>query len=501
MPWHNPDSAKFLLILSALVWNANANECRLYGRTKNNLFDECDLVKDRLQIDLKRITSTPDCVANISLVFSRSKTALGQASVSFRHGSVSEEIENPLQPKDRCTPTTLHVGIQFIPKSRKGEDFNLELNPMDYKCWWRRPHPRKGQKEGQQKAVGSRGVDLSLRWSESLWNSCLDFVTLENKDLSFKDLSRKEALQANVLSEVCVISYNFFGGKERIPHEIEQLGVNEQIIKDCDLFEDEIEVAIDKMINKPRCTEKIEVKIGTSLLVTSSDRVTKKVVKIANNIKTQNLCAEVATKVTIRIGPQEYSSDFKLNTLKCFKAEEELQFEEDGKENILVNLTQGISDHEQLWEKCLTSIKIYDQDETEVPFKEMPGYSHLVKISSLNRHMSQTLTVEYNFRGNVKRTKQFLVPSSEQQRVQQPDSGQSANDRVLLTAIICSSVATLTVTLSIVAIVVVFIRCMKRKRNIMKVDRNEDYGFYYTAGGERLDQGVDEIVHTNDYYG
>ena len=35
----------------------------------------------------------------------------------------------------------------------------------------------------------------------------------------------------------------------------------------------------------------------------------------------------------------------------------------------------------------------------------------------------------------------------------------------------------------------------------MKVDRNVDYGLYYTEGGERLDQGVVEIVHTNDYYG
>ena len=42
---------------------------------------------------------------------------------------------------------------------------------------------------------------------------------------------------------------------------------------------------------------------------------------------------------------------------------------------------------------------------------------------------------------------------------------------------------------------------MKRKRNIMKVDRNEDYGFYYTEGGKRIDQGVVEIVDTNDNYG
>ena len=35
----------------------------------------------------------------------------------------------------------------------------------------------------------------------------------------------------------------------------------------------------------------------------------------------------------------------------------------------------------------------------------------------------------------------------------------------------------------------------------MKVDRNEDYGLYYTEDGKHIDQGVVEIVHTNDYYG
>ena len=46
-----------------------------------------------------------------------------------------------------------------------------------------------------------------------------------------------------------------------------------------------------------------------------------------------------------------------------------------------------------------------------------------VKITSLNRHKNQTLTVAYNFRGNLTITETLLVPSSKQLRVQQPDTG------------------------------------------------------------------------------
>ena len=43
------------------------------------------------------------------------------------------------------------------------------------------------------------------------------------------------------------------------------------------------------------------------------------------------------------------------------------------------------------------------------------------------------------------------------------------------------------------------LRC-KNQRKTIKVDRNVNYGLYYTEDGERIDQRVIEISHTNDYY-
>ena len=35
----------------------------------------------------------------------------------------------------------------------------------------------------------------------------------------------------------------------------------------------------------------------------------------------------------------------------------------------------------------------------------------------------------------------------------------------------------------------------------MKADINHVYGLYYHEDGERVDERVDEIIDTNDYYG
>ena len=35
----------------------------------------------------------------------------------------------------------------------------------------------------------------------------------------------------------------------------------------------------------------------------------------------------------------------------------------------------------------------------------------------------------------------------------------------------------------------------------MKVDQNPMYGMYYDANDDRIDQGVNEVIDTNPYYG
>ena len=41
----------------------------------------------------------------------------------------------------------------------------------------------------------------------------------------------------------------------------------------------------------------------------------------------------------------------------------------------------------------------------------------------------------------------------------------------------------------------------RRERNIVKEEKNDVYGIYYHTDGQHVDEGIDEIVDTNDYYG
>ena len=54
---------------------------------------------------------------------------------------------------------------------------------------------------------------------------------------------------------------------------------------------------------------------------------------------------------------------------------------------------------------------------------------------------------------------------------------------------------------SVVKLYCFFLLRYQKERNMVKIDVNNDYNFYYTSDGERLDDGVCEAVDTNDYYG
>ena len=52
------------------------------------------------------------------------------------------------------------------------------------------------------------------------------------------------------------------------------------------------------------------------------------------------------------------------------------------------------------------------ENKRELSFNKVAGYSP-VKINGLNRLENMTLTVQYNFRGNITKTKTLYVPYSE----------------------------------------------------------------------------------------
>jgi len=69
----------------------------------------------------------------------------------------------------------------------------------------------------------------------------------------------------------------------------------------------------------------------------------------------------------------------------------------------------------------------------------------------------------------------------------------------ILIASIASSI-TLVLTLALVFAFLFVRRSYTRRTALEKVDSNYDYGVYYGAEGERIDEGVVEMVDQNNYY-
>lgn len=124
-----------------------------------------------------------------------------------------------------------------------------------------------------------------------------------------------------------------------------------------------------------------------------------------------NICLRTSVTVKVQTEEREYLTKFELDPMKCFNSGAELNFEEVDANTFLVNLTNDKVANEKLFDLCLISLKIHDEDMKEVPFEEVTGNS-LVKITALNREENKTLTVEYNFLGNMKKTKTLYVPYS-----------------------------------------------------------------------------------------
>ena len=211
--------------------------------------------------------------------------------------------------------------------------------------------------------------------------------------------------------------------------------------------------------------------------------------------------------VKVKTDEREYSTNFGLDPLKCFNSDAELKYEEGNDENtILLNLTQQIATNEKLFDLCLISIKVLDEDNEPVSFNEVSGYS-LIKITALNRSKNKTLTVEYNFPGNMTKTKTLHVPYSPflyQQRRESLEKEENLMQSVIIPSAAGGGSLLVVIIVSVFAIVLIRKRKKKTPRENYETDENHTYGTYsrgWDGEGDHDDGDVVEVVDNNDYYG
>ena len=184
-----------------------------------------------------------------------------------------------------------------------------------------------------------------------------------------------------------------------------------------------------------------------------------------------------------------------MDALKCFNADAELKSEEGDKGTLIVDLTRGIAFSEKLFEKCLTEIRILDENNTVIPFEEMAGFNHLAKITSLDRLKNHTLTVEYKFKGNQVRMIELFVPESPKEE----------DNNITLIAVAVGAGGTFLAFLIAFAVCIFCKRKTKgSKEEVCHTDENHTYGTYargWDGEGEYGDGDVVEVVDNNELYG
>ena len=85
-----------------------------------------------------------------------------------------------------------------------------------------------------------------------------------------------------------------------------------------------------------------------------------------------------------------------------------------------------------------------------------------------------------------------------------------SNNSITTLALASTSTSILLITLLIILLIILLIvvvvitfkwrRREREGRKKFRVEKNDLYGLYYTAGGDRIDQGTVEIEDQNDYY-
>ena len=405
---------------------------------------------------------------------------------------------------------TITAKVKFVASDVEHET-NFVVNPMN--CF-------NSTKTVYQPETEQGILDLSQGINRKLWETCLDTASLVTGTSNQIHLNRRQALRVpfDFKNSVCknrelTFNFNFYGGKIKTKNivllkVIKQLGRNVQVIEDCDLFEDQFRVALDKITDKPRCSEKTSVKIGTTSYW--KGKVNQDYVKIKNFLENPkknnqlNRCQKTSVTVTTEVGQTKYATNFDLDPMKCFNQKGELKYEEEGNNIIVINLTKDIEFNDKLFETCLTSIDIYDQYKTDIAFEKLTEKPNRVKIVDLKRLKNQTLTVQYNFQGGLKKTKQIFVPYS-------PLSVRLEEEKVKRNMMIkTATIVGGTTGGGLVVITVLALGCVWRKRRVkaaeeeMDIDENDTYGTYARGSwdeGEYGDGDVVEVVDNNELYG
>ena len=182
---------------------------------------------------------------------------------------------------------------------------------------------------------------------------------------------------------------------------------NTKAIEDCDIFENYLNVDLDKLVSKKECVSRVNVKIGPH--GTLSQGASKSSHHSILNIALSNTLADQCSmnKVTVNLVDQNvntFTATSWLDPVACLTNSKVLVFEETDKAS---QIKIKILDNEKILD-CLSSIKIYNSSKTEIAHgmyrEDVNSRRAVFAWVIVDRCKHQTLTVILTFRTGSEQT-------------------------------------------------------------------------------------------------
>ena len=501
--------ANTILLVESNSWCNGAS----LGTTEKKLIHDCDLVNDKLHLELHRITGQTSCVNNIKLNFGRLHPP---AEVSAQTGKKHQiTVTNPLEGANRCQAMTIYATVTFASSKHTWEKYlDFEVNPFESKCFYDNYNTYKP-------TANIMTIDLAQKIPMKLWYTCIHSVEIEDKH--FPDPSRpfRKSFEIDLCKDTqALITYNFNGivitkHKEIITFlkNVHQFGGNPQLIEHCDILEEDFNIAINRMISRPECNTRTYVKVGNQQERVYYNGVGQAYEKRENPLNGagtgKSQCFKTEVTVETKMDQIYMTTTFELDPLKCFKAIGDTRVAKSDERSVAIDITEVVATNQRLFEKCFKDLKIFTHNKSEVQYEMLLG---LINITTLDRLENVNLTVVYIFEGGFHlKSKTLFVPYSkslvqrrEEQEWKKEEKLQSENfhQNVILPIGATSGGVILLLLLVVLTVVCVHKRKAKAEKTTnYNTDENHTYGTYATGDDGEYEYDVAEVVDNNELYG
>ena len=302
------------------------------------MIDDCDLVKDNLHLDFNKIAFKPECISQIRLVLMDSpRPNHHDYNIS---GKTATNITNPVKGKNRCVTTNIRARVTFLLPNEQTliEKMEYELNPLADKCL-------KSTRTEYTRTDNQMTVDIAEAIPVKLWEICIFSVSYGSHVHDIKEPIPRRSIFVDFTTKVCKeekheVFYKFRGRNITITKifsfkDVRSLGRGLQVIRDCDILEDQFKININQMISKPECNTRTYVKVAKVPYASYTEGVGNPNELRDNPLKNSSQqCFEQSVTVAAMVERNKWLSTqhFKLDPMKCFNADAELKLKEGDKQ-------------------------------------------------------------------------------------------------------------------------------------------------------------------------